>query len=97
VPLGRPVEPDEYSQKAGSSRPVGAGFWSGECALVKASKSISAGCSGESADDAAFSGARGCETITFCTSWSLLTRAALSAGSSAPLTSTACARECSSM
>ena len=53
----------------------------------KASSSTSAGCSG----------ATGRDTMTFCTSWSDLTSAAVSVGSSAPDTSTACARLCSSM
>jgi hypothetical protein len=53
----------------------------------KASNSTSDGCSG----------ATGRDTITLPTSWSLLTMAAVSAGSSAPDTSTAWARECSSM
>ena len=87
VPLGRPVDPLEYSQKAGSSAPVAAGFCSGAALSRKLSNSTSAGCSG----------ATGCDTTTFCTSWSLCTMPAVSAGSSAPDTSTAWARLCSSM
>ena len=81
------MEPLEYSQKAGSSAWVVAGLSSGAWAATKAEKSICPGCSGAS----------GCETITRCTSWSLLVMAAVSVGSSAPDTSTAWARECSSM
>jgi len=81
------VEPDEYSQKPGSSAPVGAGLGRGACAATKLSNSTSAGCSG----------ATGLETMTLATSWSLLTMALVSAGSSAPDTSTAWARLCSSM
>ena len=87
MPLGRPVEPDEYSQKPGASAPVAAGLASGVWAARKASNSTSAGCSG----------ATGRDTMTFCTSWSDFTMAAVTAGSNAPDTSTAWARECSSM
>ncbi len=40
VPFGMPVEPEEYSQKQGSSRVVGAGFNSG---LAFASRSAKGG------------------------------------------------------
>ena len=81
------MEPDEYNQKPGSSGPVAAGLASAGWAATKASNSTSLACSG----------AIGCETMTLATSWSDLTMAAVNAGSSAPDTSTACARECSSM
>jgi hypothetical protein len=81
------VEPDEYSQKPGSSGVVAAGLASGCCACKKASISTSEGCSG----------AAGRETMTFFTSWSDFTIALVSAGNSAPDTRAAWARECSSM
>src|SRR5574342_347735 len=40
VPLGMPVEPDEYSQKQGSSQVVGAGDSSGEPASSSSSKEM---------------------------------------------------------
>ena len=81
------VKSDHEVGKVIVSRPVAAAFCAGACAARKASSSTSDGCSG----------ATGRDTITLPTSWSDLTSAALSVGSSAPDTSTACARECSSM
>jgi hypothetical protein len=34
APLGRPVDPDEYNQKAMSSQPVGAGAGIGACSAI---------------------------------------------------------------
>ena len=93
-----PLEPGEVEfnaflaaqaplDKPAPTGPDDPAFWAGACAARKASNSTSAGCKG----------AAGRETMTFCTSWSDLTIAAVSVGSSAPETSTACARACSSM
>ena len=87
VPLGLPVEPEEYSQKPGSSGVVGAGAARGVAAARAASNSTMP----------AGSSPAGCDTSTVASSCGAFSMALCSTGSSAPDTSAACARACSSM
>ncbi len=87
MPFGRPVDPDEYSQNAGSSPAVAAGAPIGSTAPSRWAKSAWP----------AASGPLGCDTHTSRTSWAALAIAANNAGSTDGDVSTSCERLCASM
>jgi hypothetical protein len=87
VPLGRPVEPDEYNQNAGSSPAVAAGDATGSTAPSRCAKSACP----------AASGLLGRDTHTSRTSCAALDIAADSAGNTDGDVNTSCERLCASM